>query len=731
MHMVSNKRLYGALLFALFVSGAAGLVNQIAWQRAVKVYLGNSETLSATIVVLVFMLGLGIGAMIAARRAASLRNPFAALAAVELLLCAANVALRSAFGEQMRSYGYQLLRQAANAGIPAPWVFALLCLIVLIVPCILMGMTLPLAAEAAQRQLSLARREIVAHFFFINTVGAVLGTLGCGLLLLPLLGQKATLATAAFGNLCSGLIVYWLLRPLPVIASAPADALPKELPEGAAARRRIPNELVLAFALGALSLSYEILLFRIVALGYTPLPWIFSVVLCGFLLFWSLGVALSERLTDTTVPSLLLTAAAVAIVPFVFAYQRYQAVEFPIWTLGLLYFLPCFGFGILFGTTISRYARRWGRDVGVFTALNTVGSAAGILATTFVLFEFDKEIDAWLIAFGLLLFVPYFYSKVNPAFRHARAFTGLLLMVGALLLGASLLRLGQPTFSAQRVEFYGRDGVVEVAPNNWVYIDGLWHSVLFRDNDLAAKNGENVRRKMLIALLPLLAHDGRSDLSTLNIGMGTGATARILAKSKRVKEVDAYEIVNTVREVLDAYPSETLDFSRPGKVRVFWEDARAGLVRRDKQYDLITQSPLYLKQSGSSLLLSREYFTLLRSHLKPGGTAGIYCNSQGNPAQAAMVRRTVSEVFRYYESFAHGYFIIASDQPIHVDRASIEERLLGDDAIMDDARIVGIDTIVNGFDFPRMNWTSSPYPITDDQPLVEYPALVNWLSGSE
>ena len=92
--------------------------------------------------------------------------------------------------------------------------------------------------------------------------------------------------------------------------------------------------------------------------------------------------------------------------------------------------------------------------------------------------------------------------------------------------------------------------------------------------------------------------------------------------------------------MLAVYPAETLLPSDMTKIRIYWEDARAGIVRRDKQYDLITQSPLYLKQTGSSLLLSREYFALLKSRLKPGGIAGIYCNSQGNPAQAAMVRRT-------------------------------------------------------------------------------------------
>lgn len=94
---------YAVLLAALFVSGAAGLINQIAWQRAIKVYLGNSETLSATIVVLVFMLGLGVGSICAARRAERLANPFRALALAEILLAGINCVLIFAFGEELRA----------------------------------------------------------------------------------------------------------------------------------------------------------------------------------------------------------------------------------------------------------------------------------------------------------------------------------------------------------------------------------------------------------------------------------------------------------------------------------------------------------------------------------------------------------------------------------------------------------------------------------------------------
>ena len=724
---METRKSYAVLLFALFVSGASGLINQTAWQRAVKVYLGNSETISSMLVVLVFMLGLGSGSLYAARHVSSLTRPFRQLAVVEIILALVSGGLIFVFGEELRSLNYALLLAASDAGVPAAAVYGLVAFFVLILPCFLMGLTIPLAAEAAQRQLAVARNKAVSDFFFLNTAGAVFGALACGLLLMPIFGQKAAMAAASGGNLLAGALVLFLLGPLP--AAALRRESPEQMPEqprSAVWRRPIQSEIVLAFALGALSLSYEIYLFRIVALTYTPLPWVFCVVLSFFLLFWSVGVAVSERVQARMSSLLLLTAAAVAIVPFVVAYQRYHVAYFPIWGAGLVYFLPCAGFGMLFGMTLARYAKQWGRDVGVFTALNTAGTGAGILITTFVLFEIDKDLNAWILSLGLAAFAPHFLKK-----EQQRPLIWRLNALAVAVLAVFLLRVSADAgivTTQQRTEFYGRDGVVEIDHrNNYVYIDGLWHSVLYRDEDRRAKDDNNVRRKMLIAILPFLAHDGDGQLTALNIGMGTGATARTLAKSSSVESVDAYEIVDTVRDVIDRYPLQTLRNSDLKRINVYWEDARGGLIRRGKKYDIITQSPLYLRQTGSSLLLSREYFQLIRSRLKEGGIVGIYCNSLGNAEQALLVRKTVSEVFRYYESFARGYFILASDSPIHVDRQHFEAKIHEGDPIAEDVRILGVDWLVRGIDRPRLNWTSSPYVITDDHPLVEYPQIASHL----
>ena len=117
--------------------------------------------------------------------------------------------------------------------------------------------------------------------------------------------------------------------------------------------------------------------------------------------------------------------------------------------------------------------------------------------------------------------------------------------------------------------------------------------------------------------------------------------------------------------------------------------------------------------------------------MKPGGIAGIYSNARGNPEQALLVRKTVSSVFRYCESFGEGYFLVASDSPIRISKEAFRSRLLPSDPVSGDVELVGLDWILQGFDSPRLDWSSTGYVITDDHPLVEYPLVAHWLLGGE
>jgi spermidine synthase len=216
----------------------------------------------------------------------------------------------------------------------------------------------------------------------------------------------------------------------------------------------------------------------------------------------------------------------------------------------------------------------------------------------------------------------------------------------------------------------------------------------------------------------------------LVVGLGGGTTVGTLARSSTVRAVDVYEINPDLELLLADYPEGTLHVGTNPKVRMLWQDGRTGLTLSGRRYDIVTQQPLYLKQAGSSILLSKEYMQLVRSRLKPGGVFCIYSNAQGHHGQALIVRQTAARVFRYGESFRQGYLLLVSDSPIEFDAASIERVLEASgpgDIAADEVRRVGIDTVAAWRDRPRLAWSGSPVIVTDDHPVVEYPEIADRL----
>ena len=113
--------------------------------------------------------------------------------------------------------------------------------------------------------------------------------------------------------------------------------------------------------------------------------------------------------------------------------------------------------------------------------------------------------------------------------------------------------------------------------------------------------------------------------------------------------VDAYEISHVLEEVYERYPDGTLRLRENERINFILQDARTGLALNAKKYDVIQTQPLYLKQSGSSLLNSVEFMRLVQSRLKKNGVFCVYSN--GTPEQAFALRETADAVFAHRESF--------------------------------------------------------------------------------
>jgi spermidine synthase len=716
---------------ALFLSGVASVVNQVVWQRALKIFLGGSETISSMIVVLVFLLGLGLGAAWMGMRSRNLAHPLRVFGLVELGLFGVNILIAVLLSLDLSETVYGAQRIAQSAGIPLRVVYALGSMLVLLPPTLLMGATLPVASEACQRQLGATRSSLITVLFCLNTLGAVLGAFGSSFYLMPYFGQLTSLSTAAASNLGAAALLLALATRVAHVAT-PGE--PMRVGGRGRRWRQMRMEEALGLALGFLSLGYEMYLFRLIALIYEPLPYTFSTTLCLYLLFWSIGAYLASWLRDRLSGTFLTGAALVAGMPLVYEFDRFDA-EFALFGGGLIYFLPCVMFGLLFGGLVSRSVRAWGSDVGRFYAFNTVGACSGIAFFTLLGYEFPHDYNAFLIGLGMLGFFLFWLDRKSlqniDGAKTRRIVTlagciGILVVIGLLLFDGATTPYSNSKSRRTRT-YWGRDGVVEVLPNQAILFDGLWHSRMSHE-------GNHVGRSYtwMMAMAAVLSHQKGGIEEVLVIGNGVGITAATLAKLDGA-HVDAYEINHTLKHVLRDYEEATLHVGIDPRIKIRWTDARSGLALDPKTYDIIVSAPLHLRQAGSGILLSVEYFELLKARLRPNGVVAVYSH-EGAPGQAHLVRRTVKRVFPHLQTFDAGVLLIASADELHVTRKSIDASLSRPGALYAEAaaydraqRRSGGVRLRARLDVPSAPTREGRYVITDNHPLVEYPEIAEVL----
>lgn len=184
------------LLYAVFaLSGFAALLYQVVWQRALFALIGiNVE--SVTVVVTAFMLGLGLGSLLGGEVSKAPERPV-------LLLFALVEGAIGLFG--LVSMG--LMHAVGNAILEAsPVVTALVTFLLVLFPTLLMGATLPLLVAHIVRSSGNVGRS-VGSLYFVNTLGSALASFASVLLLLPRLGQRGTVYTAAAFNLTAAALV--------------------------------------------------------------------------------------------------------------------------------------------------------------------------------------------------------------------------------------------------------------------------------------------------------------------------------------------------------------------------------------------------------------------------------------------------------------------------------------------------------------------------------------------
>ncbi|HEV3115421.1 MAG TPA: fused MFS/spermidine synthase, partial [Gemmataceae bacterium] len=193
----------------LFLSGMCALIFQASWFREFRLVFGASTAASAAVLA-VFMGGLGIGNALLGKWTDRARRPLALYALLELsiaLAAASSPLVIDVLHGLYISMGGQLA-----LGLPVATAVRLaISALVLGIPTFLMGGTLPAAVRAVTVCEDHQRRS-AALLYGVNTLGAVVGTLGSTFFALEFFGTRRTLWLACLINLSAALSALALSR---------------------------------------------------------------------------------------------------------------------------------------------------------------------------------------------------------------------------------------------------------------------------------------------------------------------------------------------------------------------------------------------------------------------------------------------------------------------------------------------------------------------------------------
>lgn len=144
------------LLLLFFASGASGLVYEVVWMRLLTLTV-SVTVYAVTTVLCAFMAGLAIGAAIGGRLADRVQRPLLAYGVIELAIAATALVTPAALFHLGPAYVW-LHDPLGEAGFGIVLARFLLAFAVLLLPCSLMGATLPLLSRADVARLEAAGR---------------------------------------------------------------------------------------------------------------------------------------------------------------------------------------------------------------------------------------------------------------------------------------------------------------------------------------------------------------------------------------------------------------------------------------------------------------------------------------------------------------------------------------------------------------------------------------------
>ena len=707
-------------------SGAAGLIYQVVWTQDLVLVFGNTTQAIVTTVT-AFLAGLGIGSLLGAAIGAKLRRALVVYGLLEVTVAGLALLMPLAFdiiATVFRS-AYLSLPPGEVALIRFALAFAALTPVTLI-----MGMTLPVLTRHLVRT-DPDVGERIARLYGLNTLGAVVGSVASGFLLIELLGLRGTTFVAVCLNLGAGVGALLISRAIPKTEKVRSPATERHQ------RLRLRQWLLLAvtFLSGLVSLALEVLWTRVLLQATGSSIYVFVSVVAVFLIGIAGGSLVYERQKHrtpqmSTLGACLAGAASLALVPLIVSNIEGPAglpVVVPL-------ILPVTGLlGYAFPLTVRLFvesAAHASRGVGFVYAANTAGCVVGTVAAGFVLIPaLGASVSIMIlciveVAIGSCL-ATAFVSSQRPLWAClAVALTAVLV----LLLFVPVARLTYvqrqvAPIAARKAHFEDSAATVDVVGGRprarQLLVNGTGITKLTIDTKL-------------LAYIPKALRPNASSMLNICFGMGTTYRSSIILGL----HTDAVELDPTVPTLMSWFYPDANRYLHSPLGHIIINDGRNYVRLSNKRYDLITiDAPPPVWSAGAVVLMTRQFYQEARARLEPGGVLTSFIPYSG-PALEKLFLRTFRASFRYVTVIhgprPYGMYLLGSEAPM-IFRASTIMHVFGSPAARADLAgapdyrpvpVTSWPSIIQSLVWMRDGqvnaYTGAGPMLTDDHPLSEY-----------
>jgi spermidine synthase len=649
----------GWFFLFFFVSGFCSILYEIVWLRLSMAQFGVTTAL-VSIVLSMFMAGLGLGSWGAgyAIRRYGERTRIPALrlyAFAELLIGVSALAVPAEL-----SSGRHLLQWASISSSSAYYLFSGAWVALTLIPwCACMGATIPLAMLAINQDFQREAHRSFSFLYLANVLGAVAGAT-VPLLLIEICGFHGTLGMGAMLN---GLL-FVLAMSLSLRASAGENQPAHDAPVArASAQTSIGHKpFVFLFLTGLTSMGAEVVWIRQFTPYLSTVVYAFASILGVYLAATFAGSRAYRYWSRTHDHEGGLVWGAlgfVALLPVLTASPFFEVPSFYPSLLRLVFGIG--PFSAILGFVTPMLVDRWsGGDpdqAGKAYAVNVVGCILGPLVAGFVLLPLMSE--RWvLFAFAL----PWLMIGLAPRWsvgperaaaqtlQHKLSYS----LAALAVVGVLTIQDFEDLFVPSQVL---RDNTATVIATG----DGMNKRLLV--NGIGITQLTPVTKMMAHLPLAFLDHTPRS---ALVVCFGMGTTYRSLLSWGI--QTTAVELVPSVPRLFPYFHSDGAELLKSPLSRVVIDDGRRYLERTSKQYDVITiDPPPPVEAAGTSLLYSKEFYSIVRRRLAPGGILQQWLPS-GDVVVKAAVARALQESFPYVRLFraldGKGLHFLASEQQV-------------------------------------------------------------------